>query len=57
MAQWMNLHQNNSLINRTLLPLLCEKSGIIFLVLVGLTAVWQAVRQAARQNTDRFENI
>ena len=26
------------------LPLLCEKSGAILLVLVGLTAVWQAVR-------------
>ena len=38
MAQWMNLHQNDSSINRTQLPLLCEKSGTIPLVLVGLTS-------------------
>ena len=35
----------NIFVNRTRLPLLCEKSGIIFLVLVGLTAAWQAGRQ------------
>ena len=38
MAQWINLNWNNSFINRTRLPLLCEKSGAILLVLVGLTA-------------------
>ena len=38
MAQWMNLHRNNSFINRTQLPLLCEKFGAILLVLVGLMA-------------------
>ena len=27
------------------IPLLCEKSGAILLVLVDLTAGWQAVRQ------------
>ena len=53
MAQWMNLHQNNSFVNRTQLPLLCQKSGAIFLMLVGLTAV----RQAVRRNTGRFENF
>ena len=36
MAQWMNLHQNDSFVNQTRLPLLCEKSGAILLVLVGL---------------------
>ena len=46
MAQWMNLHQNNSFINRTRLPLLCEKSRAILLVLVGLTAGWQSGRQS-----------
>ena len=59
MAQWINLPHNNSFINRTQLPLLCEKSGAILLVLVDLTAgrlaVQQAVQQAVRQNTDRFE--
>ena len=33
----MNLHQNNSFVNHTLLPLLCQKSVAILLVLVGLT--------------------
>ena len=45
-AQWINLHRNNIFINRTRLPLLCEKSGAILLVLVGLTAAWQAGRQS-----------
>ena len=39
MAQWMNLHRNNSFINRMQLFLLCEKSGAILLVLVGLSTV------------------
>ena len=42
----MNLHWNNSFINWMQLPLLCEKSeAILLLVLVGLTAVRQAVRR------------
>ena len=31
--------------NRTRLPLLCENSGAILLVLVGLTAAWQSGSQ------------
>ena len=46
MAQWINLHWNNIFVNRTRLPLLCEKSGAILLVLVGLMAAWQAGRQS-----------
>ena len=38
MAQWINLHWNNSFVNWTRLPLLCEKFGAIRLVLVGLMA-------------------
>ena len=38
----MNLHRNNSFVNWTRLPLLCEKIGAIHLVLVGLMAVRQA---------------
>ena len=53
MVQWMNLHQN-----RTRLLLLCEKSGAIFLILVGLTADRladsPAGRLAVRRNTGRF---
>ena len=51
MAQWMNLYQNNSFINQMRLPLLCEKSGAILLVLVGLTAGSQAVRQNTGKNS------
>ena len=40
-----NLHWNNSFVNQTRLPLLCEKSGAILVVLVGLTAGWQASSQ------------
>ena len=54
MAQWMNLHRNNSFVNWTQLPLLCEKIGAIHLVLVGLTAVRQAGRLAVRQNSGGF---
>ena len=32
----MNLHRNNSFVNQTQLPLLCEKSGTILLVVVDL---------------------
>ena len=46
MAQWINLHWNNIFVNRTQLPLLCEKPGAILLVLVGLMAVQQADRQS-----------
>ena len=38
MAQWMNIHRNNSFVNWIQLPLLCEKYGAIFLVLVGIMA-------------------
>ena len=61
MAQWINLHRNNSSINRTRLPLLCKKSGAILLVLVGLMAgrlaVWQAVRKFLKSSTDRTVRI
>ena len=50
MAQWIDLNQNNSFVNRTRLPSLCEKSGAILLVLVGHTAGRQAVQQAGRQS-------
>ena len=49
MEQWINLHRNNISVNRTRLPLLCEKSEAILLVLVGLMAAWQAGRLAGRQ--------
>ena len=42
-VQWINLHQNNSFVNWRRLSLLCEKSGVILLVLVGLKAGSPAV--------------
>ena len=47
MAQWMNLHWNNSFENQAQLPLLCEKSGAILL--------WSYGRPAVRQNTGRLQ--
>ena len=49
MAQWMNLHQNNSFVNQTQLPLLCEKSP---------SASGSYGRPAGSQiNTGRFEKF
>ena len=52
-AQWINLYRNNIFIDWTRLPLLCEKSGAILLVLVGLTTAWQAGRPAGQQGVRR----
>ena len=57
MAQWINLHRNNIFVNWTRLPLLCEKSGAILLVLVGLMAAWQGGSLAVRRNKGRFEKF
>ena len=54
MAHWINLHQNNIFVYRTRLPLLCEKSGAILLVLVGLAAAWQA---GVKRNKGRFQKF
>ena len=45
MAQWINVLQNISFVNLTQLPLLCEKTGALAIVELGLKAGWQAVRQ------------
>ena len=57
MAQWINLHRNNIFVNWTRLPLLCEKSGAILLVLVGLTAAWQAGSPAGQQSDEIREDL
>jgi len=57
MAQWINLLWNSSFVNETRLPFLCEKSGAIALVLPGLTAGWQAVRQAVSQSDEIVLNL
>ena len=38
MAQWINTFQNNSFVNPTRLPLLCENTGAIALAQLGLMA-------------------
>ena len=55
-AQWINLHRNNIFVNRTRLPLLCEKSGAI---LLGASESYGSLagRQAVRQNKGRFEKF
>ena len=56
MAQWINLHWNNSFVNRMQLLLLCEQSGAILLVLVGLTAGSPAGRQSDKiRDSKNFE--
>ena len=47
MVQWINVFQNNSVINLTRLPLLCRNSRAVALVKPGLTAGWLADRQNA----------
>ena len=49
MAQWINILQNNSFVNPTQLLLLCEKSGALAIVELGLTAGWQAGKQTVMQ--------
>ena len=53
MAQWVNHLWNNLFVNPPPLPLLCEISGGLHLVQPGLTAGWQAVRQAGWQKKYR----
>ena len=48
MAQWVNRLRNNIFVNPVPLPLLCEVSGAVDLAQPGLTAGWQAGRQASR---------
>ena len=54
MAQWMNLYWKNGFVNRMRLPLLCEKSGAILLVLVGIAAVQQSDTTLADLNFLKF---
>ena len=45
MTQWENRLWNNIFLNPPPLPLLCEISGALDLVQLGLMAGWQAGRQ------------
>ena len=45
MAQWINVLRNNGFVNPMQLPLLCEKTGALAKVELGLTAGRQSVRQ------------
>ena len=57
MAQWVNRLRNNIFVNLPPLPLSCEISGALHLAQPGLTAGWQAGRQAGRRNTGGFRNF
>ena len=57
MAQWVNRLRNNIFVNPPPLPSLCESSGALHLAQPGLTAGWQAGRQAGRRNTGEFLNF
>ena len=53
MAQWVNRLRNKIFVNPPPLPLLCEISGALHLAQPGLTAGWQAGRQAGCQTKYR----
>ena len=57
MAQWVNRLRNKIFVNPPPLPLLYEISGALHLPQPGLTAGWQAGRQAGRQNIGEFRNF
>ena len=44
MAQQMNILRNNSFANPMRSPLLCEKTGALAIVELGLMAGWQTSR-------------
>ena len=52
MAQWVNRLRNNIFVNPPPLPLSCEISGALHLAQPGLTAGWQAGRQADKIQAD-----
>ena len=56
MAQWVNRLRNNIFVNPPPLPLSCEISGALHLAQPGLTAGWQAGRQADEIQVN-FENF
>ena len=46
MGQWINVLQNNSFVNPSRLPFLCEKTGAVTLAQPGLTVGRQSGSQA-----------
>ena len=46
MAQWKIVNRNDGFVNPPPLPFSCEISGALHLAEPGLTAGWQAARQA-----------
>ena len=49
MVQWINVLRNNGFVNPTRLPLLCEKTGALAIMELGLTAGRQAGSLAGQQ--------
>ena len=50
MTEWINVFWNNSLVNPMRLHFLCEKTGALAIVELGLTADRQVGRLFGRQN-------
>ena len=48
MAQWINVLWNNGFVNPMRLPLLCEKTGALAIVELGLTSGRQIGQQFGR---------
>ena len=57
MVQWINVHWNNSFVNPTQLPLLCEETGALAIVEPGLTTGKQAGRPSGRQKHCKVRNL
>ena len=49
MAQWINVLRNNDFVNPMRLPLLCENTGALAIVELGLTAGRQFGRLLSRR--------
>ena len=60
-VQWINIHRNDSFVNWMQLPLLCEQSGAILLVLVGLMAGRQSEEILKKfkvsKDTNEFQSV
>ena len=54
MVKWINLNQHNRSVLARRYSVLGEKTGPIFLLLVGLMAGREGGRQASRQNAGGF---
>ena len=55
--QWISILQNNSFVNLTRQPLMCEKTEALAIVELGLTAVRLLGRLLGRQKCCKVRNF